>query len=125
VIARSFPKERRLRRRREFLRVQGQGKKLHVRNFFVFVQRGPESTLAEGPRLGITVTRRVGNAVVRNRIKRFVREVFRVRRMELRRELNLVWVAKHSAAQVSHQDVDDDFSRLVGRLGRPVERMPQ
>jgi RNase P protein component len=61
------------------LRIQGRGQRVHSRRFvFQFVPGdGPES------RLGITVSKKVGNAVVRNRIKRWVREAFR-RHPELR-----------------------------------------
>lgn len=69
-----FPRERHLRRRVDFLRVQQLGRRV-VSKHFVFllaarIQPGPS-------RLGITVTRKVGTAVVRNRAKRLIREVFR------------------------------------------------
>src|SRR5690606_29130162 len=66
-------------------------------------------------RLGITVTRKVGNAVVRNRIKRLVREVFRQHRARLPVGLDLVFVAKQQAAQASFADVLDDFESIVRR----------
>lgn len=66
----------RLRRRQEFLDVQRDGSKLHGRAFLALVSPGGTAGAPVG-RVGITVTRRVGNAVVRNRIKRLVREWFR------------------------------------------------
>jgi ribonuclease P protein component len=89
-----FPAAVRLRKRREFLRIQGAGAKHHLRHFLVFVSSTATSatsvtTSAMPPRrpgdeslvrLGVTVTRKVGPAVVRNRIKRFVREAFRRKR---------------------------------------------
>lgn len=70
---------------------------------------------ASPTRLGITVTRKVGNAVVRNRIKRLVREVFRQHRARLPVGLDLVFVAKQQAAQASFADVLDDFESIVRR----------
>lgn len=63
-------------RRFEFQRATSAGRRLSARHFLVFVRdRGDGGST----RLGITVTRRVGNAVRRNRIKRLVREWFRGR----------------------------------------------
>jgi len=72
-------------------------------------------------RLGITVTRKVGDAVTRNRIKRLVREVFRQHRGRLPSGLDVVWVAKQQAAGASFADVLADFEAIVRRfetLGR-------
>ena len=66
-------------------------------------------------RLGITVTRKVGNAVVRNRIKRLVREVFRQHRERLPTGLDIVWVAKQQAAGATFAEVLADFDALVRR----------
>jgi len=115
----------RIKQRREFLRVQRGGRKHHVRHFIVFAlpqQPAPgdpqvsEASPTRLPtRLGITVTRKVGNAVVRNRIKRLVREVFRQHRARLPVGLDLVFVAKQQAAQASFADVLDDFESIVRR----------
>lgn len=124
---RGFPARLRIKQRREFLQVQRGGRKHHVRHFIVFVApRKPAAEQAEVPptRLGITVTRKIGNAVTRNRIKRLVREVFRLNRNRLPEGIDLVWVAKQQAAQASFADVLEDFEALARRtdLARPRER---
>ena len=105
-----FPAAIRVRKRREFLRIQGAGAKHHLRHFLVFVV--PPAATAVGPtersdsaRLGITVTRKVGCAVVRNRIKRYVREAFRRKRGSFTPGYEMVWVAKQSAASVGYDEV--------------------
>ncbi len=128
-----FPASLRLKKRREFLFVQGRGKKIHLRNFLVFVTKGrsprrgtaslPES-LAEPPptRIGVTVTRKIGNAVARNRIKRLIREGFRRRRRDFAPGLDIVWVAKRGASAIHYSDVlaqIDDLLRRLGAGGRP------
>lgn len=68
-----FGKASRLRLRREFLAVQERGRRLPARDYAVLA-------LPNGlplPRLGVTVSSRVAHAVVRNRVKRWVREAFR------------------------------------------------
>ena len=69
-----YPRMERLRARRDFLRLSASGKKIHSANFIILVA---ESDLPVS-RLGITVSRKVGNAVVRNRIKRSLREYYRL-----------------------------------------------
>ncbi len=113
--AQRFGRAFRLRRRVDFLRIQGQGNKLHVRHFLVFVVRNPTTTQLPPPRLGVTVTRKVGNAVIRNRIKRWVREAFRRYRIELAAGLDMVWVAKRSAAQTLFAEVFADMQRVCSR----------
>ena len=68
-------------------------------------------------RLGITVTRKIGRAVARNRIKRLVREVFRRNRNRLAPGLDMVWIAKRQAVDVSFEQVLEDMNALVRRPG--------
>ena len=110
-----FPAAIRVRKRREFLRIQGAGAKHHLRHFLVFVVPpaaisanpavGPATMRSGSARLGITVTRKVGCAVVRNRIKRYVREAFRRKRGSFTPGYEMVWVAKQSAASVDYDEV--------------------
>ena len=110
-----FPAAIRVRKRREFLRIQGAGAKHHLRHFLVFVVPpaaisansavGPAKMCSGSARLGITVTRKVGCAVVRNRIQRYVREAFRRKRGSFTPGYEMVWVAKQSAASVGYDEV--------------------
>jgi len=69
-----FPKSHRVRKRREFLEIQGSGSRLTLPSCIVLLYPRLDNNPA---RLGITVTRKFGNAVARNRAKRLLREVFR------------------------------------------------
>jgi ribonuclease P protein component len=68
-----LPRTSRLRRRREFLEVQQRGVRHHSGELVVlaFASGAPQ------PRIGITVSSKVGNAVERNRVKRWIREAWR------------------------------------------------
>lgn len=140
----SFPRRLRLQRRREFLRVQRSGAKHHTRFFLVFVapsmvrERGPApvargAASSEAPvakpglpatRLGVTVTRKVGKAVKRNRIKRLVREAFRREHHALPAGLDMVWVAKRDAIDSTFEAVVHDMRALAGRLETHRGRSP-
>lgn len=111
----------RLRRRHDFLEVQGHGEKHHVRHFLVFVARHPVGRDGRPPgllpaRLGVTVTRKVGGAVIRNRIKRWVREAFRRARPQLPLGIDMVWVAKQNAATAEYAGIVDDMRQMTARL---------
>ena len=71
-------------------------------------------------RLGITVTRKVGDAVRRNRIKRRLRDIFRRNRTQLAPGLDLV-INAHRAIDVSDAAaIEAEFLRTFGRLARRV-----
>lgn len=112
-----FPPERRLRKRREFLRLQGRGKRVHGRRFiFHFLPSG-----APRSRLGVTVSRKVGNAVVRNRIKRWVREAWRqntvLHRVRARGETpyDVVVTAKREVDDFSFAAIQDELVHVISR----------
>ena len=87
--------------------------------FVVFVAPDGADGERAARRLGITVSRRVGNAVVRNRIKRGVREWFRHSRRGLRPGTDLVVIARRAAAALSGSEIAaalDDLTRAGGRV---------
>ena len=65
-------------------------------------------------RLGVTVTRKVGNAVERNRVKRRVREFFRLHRNELQPAHDLLIIARAGADKLSFGDVESELARALG-----------
>ena len=67
-----------------------------------------------GSRLGVTVARKVGNAVCRNRFKRRVRAWFRVHRAQLATPLDLVVIARKPAAGLSYAELDAELRDLLG-----------
>ncbi len=118
--AQAFPKARRVLKRREFLRIQHQGLRIYSDHLiFQFLPgRGPVV------RLGLTVSRKVGNAVVRNRIKRWLREVFRrlpPEQLAGRRPFDLVVTPKRDVGEITFAHV---ASELVASLHRYVHHAP-
>jgi len=107
-------KEMRLRRRADFVAVQQDGQKLHGRHVLAIARKRNDPELVG--RLGITVTKKVGNAVVRNRIKRLVREYMRLHGW-VPAGWDVVVVAKDSAArQVHPDDFAPDLSKILRQL---------
>jgi len=116
--ARRFPSTKRLGTRREFLKVYERGHRVATRSFVLF---GLESAIAHS-RIGITVTRKCGNAVVRNRVKRLVREVFRRHQEELVPPMDLVLNARLGMERARLSDLEHEFVRGFGELGRRARK---
>jgi ribonuclease P protein component len=85
-------KAARLRRRRQFLEVQQRGRRVYSGDVLVLAL----GSGASRPRIGITVSSKVGNAVERNQVKRWVREAWRMIQPDLP-ALDLVVIARPSA----------------------------
>ncbi|MFI5288145.1 MAG: ribonuclease P protein component [Polyangia bacterium] len=115
-----LPRARRLRKRAGFQAVQGRGKKLHTDSFLVFVlPRSLRSSQSGGSslptRLGVTVSKKVGGAVTRNRVKRLVREAFRRHKALFPQGLDLVFVAKRIAIEADFNQVVREIEKLCSR----------
>jgi ribonuclease P protein component len=110
--AEGFGPESRLRRRPEFRRVQSLGRRVHTSHFIVII-RVHEATRR---RLGVTVTKKVGSAVERNRVKRLVREVFRRNRELFPAGCDVVCIAKRGAPRLDYHQVRDQLSRARGAM---------
>src|SRR5262245_19700700 len=104
-----FPKAARLRKRAEFLKLSRIGSKDQSANFVVI----SKSNKQDETRLGITVSAKVGNSVVRNRIKRQVREFFRRRRSFLPAGTDFLVIARTGAAELGGNAVADELDRLL------------
>lgn len=70
-------------------------------------------TPSEKSRLGVIVTKKVGNSVVRNQVKRWIREVFRLERQALMKPLNVVIIPRRS--DMSFAGIKKDFQYFAGK----------
>ena len=113
-MSQRMTKSMRLRRRAEFVRVQSTGRRVHGRHFVALVAPTVDPTTTVG-RVGFTVTKRVGNAVTRNRIKRCAREWLR-RHGWSPAGSDVVLVAKESAADQGGPELGADLGRMMARL---------
>jgi ribonuclease P protein component len=82
-----------------------------------FVLFGRENNLRHH-RLGITVSRKVGGAVVRNRIKRLFREIFRKSCADIPNHFDYVVNAKRGCEKASYQELYGEFVCAARKMGR-------
>jgi len=108
----------RLKKRYEFRRVQLSGRRIHTPHFLVVVQ----ANALPNTRLGITVTKKVGTAVERNRIKRVVREVFRRNRFLFPASHDVVFIAKRDAKGITYQTLLAELQRAAVKLPAEASR---
>lgn len=109
-----LPKPARLAKRREFLRVYETGRKLFSRYCVLFFAANGLSH----SRIGITATKKLGKANVRNRFKRWTREIYRRQREPLRldeRPLDFVVNVKQNAANATFAQYSEDLQRVLTR----------
>ena len=105
-----FGRGNRLRRRAEFLAVQSSGARYQTPHFVVYAARLPAQSGNGEARLGITVSKRVGNAVARNRVKRRVRETFRLSLKHLMAPgLAMVVIARDGADRVESPTINAEL----------------
>lgn len=119
----ALPKERRLAKRREFVLVYDTGRK-HFSRYAVlfFAPNGLSHS-----RIGITATKKTGNANVRNRLKRWTREIYRRQREPLGIDpsgLDIVVNVKPSAVTTTFEDYDRDLTRALQRVVTESRRTP-
>jgi ribonuclease P protein component len=111
----SFGAADRLHRSAEFLQLQRKGVRVQTAHFVLY--GGAAGRDVNRSRLGITVSRRVGSAVVRNRIKRRVRECFRLRlRERLPEGASMVVIALRGAGEVPSSAVNAELLAATATL---------
>jgi ribonuclease P protein component len=110
-----FGPDARLRERADFRAVFDGGRKTVGRWLILWHRDGPAD---RAPRLGLSVSAKVGGAVRRVRLKRLLREAFRRRRAEIVPGLDLVAYPRPGCPWKSLDDADRDLFELLSRAGR-------
>ncbi|MCB9899209.1 MAG: ribonuclease P protein component [Planctomycetes bacterium] len=107
-----LPREARLRTRRDFDRVFAEGRKLVNRQLVAWIAPAP----AGGPsRIGLMVSKKVGDSPARNRVKRVLREAFRHLAPALPRSLEMVLLARPGSQPTTLEEARTALAHLLAR----------
>jgi ribonuclease P protein component len=117
TASRGRPKRGRLSRSADFERVYRQGRS--VANRWLVLYAFPNDEPVAGPRLGLSVSRKVGGAVERNRVKRLLREAFAAEADRVPPDRDIVVVARPEARDLAEREgvagVRRALDELIGR----------
>jgi len=105
----SFPKCERLLRRTDFVNVNRSGKRCHMRHFIAIASKNELGIT----RLGVTASKKVGNAVQRNRAKRLIREFYRLNKARLPKGYDIVVIAKKGAGYLNFRKAEKELEKIV------------
>jgi ribonuclease P protein component len=111
-VSRGFPKRARVLRTADFRKAYNEGKRFTGRYFAAFCLRVERDS---GPRLGFTVPKAFGKAVLRNRVKRRIREALRTRLGEVSPEWDIVINPRRPAIQAPADELRRELDRLVAQ----------
>jgi ribonuclease P protein component len=118
MMPRSHRRGRRLSRSAEFERVYRQGRSVANRHLVLY--SFPNESM-DRPRLGLSVSRKVGGAVERNYVKRLLREAFGGLEADLEAGYDVVVVARPQARELAEREglagIDGALEELIGRAG--------
>jgi len=114
----TFGPSRRIRRRPECLRVYDGGQRLRLRLMTVMLLPGP----GEKSRLGVAATKKLGGAVIRNRARRIIRDVFR--RADVPAGLDVVVIPRPELLEAEYATVESEFRYALRRASRQQPRRP-
>ena len=104
----------RIKKNEEFSKVFNEGKSVANRQFVLYELKKEGQTHF---RIGLSVSKRIGNAVVRNRIKRLIREWFQQHTEKLLQDRDYVIIARKPTAEMDYTEVEKSLLHVAKRAG--------
>jgi len=108
-------KEQKIRKNVEFRRVYRKGKSYS--NYFLVLYVFNNFYNYDKNRVGISVSKKVGNSVVRSRVKRLISESYRLHLGELKNGYDLVFIARNTSKGKSYKEIESSVLNLLSKAG--------
>jgi ribonuclease P protein component len=112
----TLEKSERIRKRKSYLQIYQRGKRSFTRHFTIIVSANDLGI----SRFGMAVTKKIGNAVKRNRIKRLIREFFRLNKDRIKASQDIVIVAKGNTSSMKYADVCRELGVLLTKVPQNI-----
>jgi ribonuclease P protein component len=109
-----FSRAMRIKQGRDFSRVRQEGQRLVLGCLIANWRKLPVDSIH---RLGLVTSGKIGNAVIRNRARRLLREAFRKHQHDLTQPVDLVLVARNSIVGKGFAEVEKDFLTILRKAG--------
>lgn len=105
----SFKREERIVKKKDFISLRVHGRRHYTKNFSVTIrENGRDIT-----RLGITASKKVGNAVKRNRMKRLIREFFRLNKHNIPKGYDIIITVLKENNECDFFNVEKELGKLL------------
>ena len=105
----SFKREERIVKKKDFISLKVQGRRYYTKNFSVIIRENGR----EISRLGITVSKKIGNSVKRNRMKRLIREFFRLNKQKIPKGYDVIITALKGNNDFDVFKVQEELGKLL------------
>lgn len=103
-----FTKKERITDPQDFKRIMKLGRRISSRNFTLFIKKNENLF----HRLGIVVKKEIGPATFRNRMKRYIREFFRLQKHQIRGSFDIILMVKRGCTVNRYQEVEEELRGL-------------
>ena len=100
----TFGRAQKLHLQKDFQKILRSGQRLKHSCLVVFVYNRSDSSSL--PRLGLITSRKLGNAVVRNRLKRRLREIFRLNKNHIKQGVDILFLPKPDALALNYKQLE-------------------
>ena len=109
-------KENRLRSNMEFKRIYSRGKNYWNRNLILYVKKNNINVT----RIGYSITKKIGNSVVRNKIRRRMKEICRLRFHQLKDGYDLIFIPKKNVVDLSYKELESAMLHIL-KVGKVLK----
>jgi ribonuclease P protein component len=109
----SMNKRQRIKKNEDFQKVFKKGKSFANRQFVVYCLKQEEQVEQEAFRIGLSVSKKVGNAVTRVRVKRYIRQAFLELKNEVRQDMDYVIIARTQAATLDFHETKKSLQHVL------------
>lgn len=99
----------RLRNSREFKKIYSGGKNYWNRNLILYVKKNH----MENSRVGYSITKKIGNSVVRNKIRRRMKEIYRLNFDNIKDGYDLIFIPKKNIVDISYREMESAMIHIL------------
>lgn len=121
-MTRSVRKKLRLRNREDYSRVYRGGRSFANGQFVVYWSKQP---IAEPFRVGISASKKIGNAVVRNRMRRLIKEIVRHMEAQIVPNVDFILIVRKPAVSMSHSELERSIKHVLRKAGLLKDSRPK